>query len=344
MMMSLRRQLEARATSPWRGRFRALLLLAAMLVSAPVRPAGAEAQAGLQADREAAQGHFERGVELYHEGNLDAALVEFERAYELYPSYKLLFNLAQLQVKRHEYVTALQLYRRYLEDGQDRIASERRQEVESELSLLETRVASLWVKANVEDAELVVNGARAVSLPLSEPIMVNAGLGTVRVSKPGYRPARQRFKAAGGDRLTVTVSLVPDVEPVDADAALDPRPAASSGSVRAVDEDYLPFWVSLAATAALAGAATTFGVLAMQADDDLGAALARVPVDPVAVDGARTDTKTFALLSDGLAIAAVLGAGLTLYLMLDPPVAERERAATAGVRIRLVPAGVTGQF
>src|SRR5690349_10373833 len=51
----------------------------------------------------AARVHFARGVEHYDEGNFDAALAEIERAYQLEPSnYKLLYNLAQVQMERHD--------------------------------------------------------------------------------------------------------------------------------------------------------------------------------------------------------------------------------------------------
>src|SRR5690606_15305964 len=43
-----------------------------------------------EATQAAAAEHFERGIELYREGSLDAALVEFERAYESVPDYRVL--------------------------------------------------------------------------------------------------------------------------------------------------------------------------------------------------------------------------------------------------------------
>src|SRR5215813_11224181 len=42
----------------------------------------------------AAFAHFSRGLELYDEGDLRAALFEFTRAQEIAPNYKLFYNIA----------------------------------------------------------------------------------------------------------------------------------------------------------------------------------------------------------------------------------------------------------
>ena len=66
-----------------------------------------------------AQRRFQRGIELYKESDFDAALVEFKRAYELVPSYKILYNLGQVSYQRHDYASALRYFRQYLEEGGD---------------------------------------------------------------------------------------------------------------------------------------------------------------------------------------------------------------------------------
>jgi len=169
-----------------------LMPVALVAIAAPVVVAQTPSE---EADRRAAEDHFERGVELFHEGNPDAALVEMERAYELYRSHKLLFNLAQEQEERHAYVTALGLYRKYLDEGGSDVGRERRRDVEARIRVLGTRVAHLWVSSNVDGAEVFVDDAAVATLPLEEPILVNAGVRRIRVSKPGYRAARQQSRA-----------------------------------------------------------------------------------------------------------------------------------------------------
>ena len=64
-------------------------------------PRGANGESTTSASQDAddpvrrAQGHFQRGVELYGERNYDGALAEFSRAHELSPNYRVLYNLAQ---------------------------------------------------------------------------------------------------------------------------------------------------------------------------------------------------------------------------------------------------------
>ena len=55
---------------------------------------------------EQARAHFQRGVDYYTEGDLAAALVEFERAYALQPAYRLLYNLGQVTYELRDYAAA----------------------------------------------------------------------------------------------------------------------------------------------------------------------------------------------------------------------------------------------
>src|ERR1043166_1717810 len=69
----------------------------------PPVEAGQEASPGSGAVTVARQ-QFAHGVELYRAGAYDAALAAFTRAYELAPTYRILYNLAQVQAQRQDYV------------------------------------------------------------------------------------------------------------------------------------------------------------------------------------------------------------------------------------------------
>jgi len=58
------------------------------------------ADAGTQAISVEAQERFQRAIELYQEGNLDAARTELQRAYETAPSYKPVRSLLR-SANRH---------------------------------------------------------------------------------------------------------------------------------------------------------------------------------------------------------------------------------------------------
>src|SRR3954470_7819868 len=46
---------------------------------------------------------FERGLALYDDGDFDAALVEFNRAYSLSPTYKILYNIGKIERGKNDY-------------------------------------------------------------------------------------------------------------------------------------------------------------------------------------------------------------------------------------------------
>jgi tetratricopeptide (TPR) repeat protein len=94
---------------PW-GRDVALLCASLVLAHAP---RGALAQSAPQggapqtaeAAREARE-RFQRGVELYKEGDYRAALLEFRHAYRLSPNPVVLFNIAQSHYELRDYAGA----------------------------------------------------------------------------------------------------------------------------------------------------------------------------------------------------------------------------------------------
>lgn len=146
-----------------------------------------------------ARTHFERGVEHYSEGNYDAALAELQRSYELSPTYKLLYNLAQVQMERHDYAAALGAFTDYLRLGGTAIAAERVSAVEQDLKRLKQRTAELNVDVDIPDAQIFVNAAPVGKSPLPGPIRVNVGSIAVRVEKAGYAPF-ERSSECGWER------------------------------------------------------------------------------------------------------------------------------------------------
>ncbi|MBV9946426.1 MAG: tetratricopeptide repeat protein, partial [Myxococcales bacterium] len=54
---------------------------------------GATSAAAAQASEDASV-HFKRGLQLFDEGDYTLALVEFNRAYQLAPNYRALYNIA----------------------------------------------------------------------------------------------------------------------------------------------------------------------------------------------------------------------------------------------------------
>src|SRR5262245_54376929 len=61
-----------------------------------------------------AKQRFDRGLELYAEGEYPLALIEFTRAYELVPNYRVLYNIGQVCIQLGQYANARRALEEYL--------------------------------------------------------------------------------------------------------------------------------------------------------------------------------------------------------------------------------------
>lgn len=288
-----------------------------------------------------ARSHFERGAELYKEGSFDAALAEFSRAYETVPNYRVLYNIGQVQVERHDYVAALKAFQDYLRQGQSDISAERREQMERDIAQMKTRVSELQVTSNVGGAELFVDGASIGTTPLASPVLVSAGTRRLRLAKPGYVTVERTISVTGGDRPEVSLRLQPLALENGAPSGEGAATAKAEGSPLGAGA-----WVSLIATGAFASGAVAFGLLANAKDNDLDAELDRFPVNRARVDDTRSQLKLYAALSDGSSVAAGVSAAIAIYFIVSRP--SGAEAAQMRKATRLVPLhnglAVAGQF
>jgi tetratricopeptide (TPR) repeat protein len=312
------------------------MLAAWIAIGLALGPLGtAQAEEGTGQTEAAAR--FERGLELYEDGALDAALAEFERAYELTLDARVLYNIGHVQSQRHRYVEAIEAFERYLKGAT--VNETRRAQVDAELEKLRARIGRLSLESNVSGAQVFVNGVSVGAFPLAGPVPVNPGVCEVRVEKPGYQTARETLTIAGGDTPRLVIHLLP------AGADLTP-PAESSALVTPRTRyNYTPFWISAASTLVLGGGTAVMGVLALDKEKQLKDELGTPPSDPDRVEGLRNDGKIFAGVTDGLAAATVIAGGLSIYFLVDPPKKSR-RVGASSLRITAGPgqAIVSGRF
>jgi len=267
-----------------------------------------------------ATSRFERGLALYDDGDYDAALVEFNRAYGLSPTYKILYNIAKIERGKNDYSSALTHFQRYLAEGGSEVPAERRTEVEKEVGVLKERVAEISIKANVDGAAVYIDdipvcGARMPdpkcvgTTPLRAPVIVNPGTRKVTAIKRGYQNAQSQLTVAGGDRNIVKLDLFD----------LTVKTEDTGPRTRAI--------VSWSVTGALAVGAGVMGVLTLGKKDtydkDRDKAQCANTItnssdcnkdsfDTLASD--KKSTRTFALVTDILGGAAIVGAGISVYL------------------------------
>ena len=318
------------------------------------RPAAAPAQ---PANVKEAAARFERGLALYDDGDYEAALVEFSRAYELQPTYKILYNIGKIERVRNDYSSALNHFEHYLEQGGAEIPPERREEVEKEVAILKERVAIVTINANVEGALVYIDGIPLCSTrtldptcvgttPLRGPVIVNPGKRRLTAVKQGYQNAETQLTLAGGDKNTVKLDLF-DLRPKSVDTA--PRDRAI---------------ISWSVTGALAIGAGVMGALTLSKKSDYNhdrdlppCANQTVNSKSCLTDPAKTlsddkdKTKSFALVTDILTGAAVVGAAVSTYFTIKASKAgdaeqhaERFQIKTLRVGAGVGSAVLTGSF
>ena len=320
---------------------RARIAWAALLALAPlVMPldavAGPDAPGNDPTAVDEARQRFQKGVQLFHEYSFEAALAEFRKAYQLAPSYRVLYNIAQVHYELKNYVDALKAFRQYLNEGAGDVAADRRTQVEAEIRKLEGRVGFLEIVANVDSGQVAIDDVPVGILPMKAPILVNPGVRRVSVTKPGFGTTARNVTIAGGDHAQVQLELNEAVA-----SRLPREEAGKKGKVEARPErPRTAMWISLAATGAFTVGAGVFALLAQDAKRDFEHQLGVFPTSKADINEARSNLVRNAAITDGLAAAAVVSGGLTLFFALSSGGSKEAPAGTTRVaapRLRIAP-------
>ncbi|MCU0662415.1 MAG: PEGA domain-containing protein [Myxococcota bacterium] len=153
-----------------------------------------------------ARTQYRQGIELYEAGQFEQASVAFERAYELRPSFKILWNLAQAENELGHFAAARIAYSRYLEEGGSEVPADRRKEALAELERLAALVGSLAVEGGKDGASLFVDGRNRGVLPLESPLLLDLGDHEVEIRDEGGEQYREVVRVAGGEMVTLRVA------------------------------------------------------------------------------------------------------------------------------------------
>lgn len=268
------------------------------------------------ADVQKALARFKRGQELYTERNFAGALVEFRKAYETAPSFRVLYNIGQVCYQMQDYVCAYRSLEQYLADGGTQIPAARRTSVGEELANLKQRIGSLDVRSNVAGAELSVDDVLVGTLPLAAPVQASAGRHKIVVVAPGRTPVTRTVDVAGQDTLQVDVPFAdlprePEPKPVPA-----PPPSREAPPPPPASKMTTLSWIGYGASAlALVGGGVTGG-LALGAADDVKT---KVYPNEDAASSDRSRAGTLALTSDVLLVAGIVGIAATTVLTFVVP-------------------------
>lgn len=268
-----------------------------------------------------AGGHFERGLALYRDAEYRLALIEFERAYQLVPNYRVKYNIAQVSIQIGRYAHALRALEDYLEQGGDNISEERRQNVQTDLAMLAGRTARVLITSNVSDAEILLDDKVIAKTPLSGKLLIDAGEHRLTVRQRGYQPKTEQLTLAGGDdiELSFELSEVKKEKPV----VLVKEVRRDTPAPVAKEEPFPYATLGWVATGGFTVGAVVTGIVGLTAKDELDS-LARPDPDQgdpddvrQDMDSARERARTWFLVSDILKGAALAAGAASLYLTLS---------------------------
>jgi tetratricopeptide (TPR) repeat protein len=205
-----------------------ILALAVVLLAAPALAAPSAA------DKVEARKHFDAGVAYAKQGAYDAALTEFTRAYDLAPTFVVLYNVAKAREELGQPVEAIAAYQRYLADGGAAVPAERRAKVTAQVKELEGRVGTIKLHVSPDTAKVFLDGASVDPAAAAHGIRVNPGAHRVAAAAEGYADGKQELAIDHGGVFEVTLALAPLALPQPAVPLPAPAPSPQPSQLEVI--------------------------------------------------------------------------------------------------------------
>ena len=187
-------------------RTRTALTLALLLVA---RGAAAQTPPSPAAVAEARE-RFQRGVALSDERNYNAAMVEFQRAYELTRNPAVLFNISATHELTGHYVEALDAMLDYERLAPRDTVAQRRAEIDATLARLRGRIGTLVVRFEADGLQVQVDGLQRAVTEARGGLRLSAGRHRISLSAPHYTAREEELDLAGGSTVVLSEPLSPE--------------------------------------------------------------------------------------------------------------------------------------
>ncbi|MFO0625007.1 MAG: hypothetical protein U0325_05265 [Polyangiales bacterium] len=170
--------------------------------------------------------HFQRAVTLYTDANFEAALVEFQRAYELGQNPNVLYNLGAVYESLGRFVEARDALEAYRMRGTPATVATRAAELDARLARLRERIGTLRVLVDVPGLRARLDGVDVPVARLRAGLAVSAGVRVLTLDAEGYLPREERRDITGGQTVLIDGALA------RARGALDLRADVPAAQVR----------------------------------------------------------------------------------------------------------------
>jgi hypothetical protein len=173
----------------------------------PVVPVAAAAETKKPDDAKKAEAahRFDRGLELFDQGDNSGALAEFKRTYEILPNPVVLYNIGLVYAAMQRPVDAVDALEPAINAG---LPSKQLERAKSMLADQQARIGRLSVTTVPEGAQVEVDNVQVATTPLKAPIRISEGSHIIGAVAEGYAPARKEVVVAGNSDATVKLELV----------------------------------------------------------------------------------------------------------------------------------------
>jgi len=317
-------------------RFARITTVGLLLALAPVPMAFGKEPSKAQLDE--AHGHLEKGLQLYKEGAFEASLVELERAYEIAPTFKLLYNIALVQKQLNDFASSLKTFERYLAEGGSDVPEAKRKEAEKEIATLRSRVATVSVAVNVDGAEIFLDDVSVGKSPLATALTVNPGKRKIYATKEGYAQSTKQVNVAGSETAKVVLELTAtSTAPTPA-----PKPKTVPDEPPAPKRDSSSVGVLWGVTASLVVGGAVTGWLALRASNDLKD-VRENPSTRDQLDSAQRKVRVYSIVTDVLLGGAIVVGAVSVWMTLD---SGSKKTGAGALRIGIAPTSIAlaGEF
>jgi hypothetical protein len=169
-------------------------------------PAKAEAKKPDDTKKQEAAQRFDRGLELFDQGDNAGALAEFKRTYEILPNPMVLYNIGLVYAAMLRPVESVDALEPAIAGGG--LGVKQLERAKQTLTDQKARIGRLSVTTTPDGAHVEVDNVEVAITPLTAPIRVSEGSHIIGAVAEGYAPARKELVVAGNSDASLHLDLV----------------------------------------------------------------------------------------------------------------------------------------
>ncbi len=148
---------------------------------------------------------------LYEDGDYAGALTKLESAYAASKDPRLLWNMAACEKALRHYARVIVLLEQYLSEGSAWIGEDERQATHELVETVRGFVNEVRLDVQPAGVDVLVDGVKHVTAPLTKPLWLDMGKRRLRFEKPGFVAQDMDVELTGGKSVELRVQLQPEV-------------------------------------------------------------------------------------------------------------------------------------